>query len=118
MKITLRLASALLFLLPLSAHAADGADDAKTGTVHRLSAEEVAAIHRAQEHRASAPVMQADALPEPAMPKPNAVHGEVGFAVGTGGYTSMFGTMVAPLGKDGFVALSLARSTGGHYGPY
>jgi len=37
------------------------------------------------------------------------IHGEVGFAVGTGGYAAIFGTAVAPLGDDGVIALSFAN---------
>ena len=35
-----------------------------------------------------------------------AVHGDVGFAVGTGGYREAFGTAVIPLGEQGVAAIS------------
>jgi hypothetical protein len=35
------------------------------------------------------------------------VHGEVGFAIGTGGYREVFGTAIYPLGDDGVAAISL-----------
>lgn len=38
------------------------------------------------------------------------VHGEVGVAVGTGGYRSIFGTAVMPLGQSGAVALSVENT--------
>ena len=43
------------------------------------------------------------------------VHGEVGVAIGTGGYSSIYGTAVAPLGDSGWIALSLANEQGGGY---
>ena len=39
-----------------------------------------------------------------------AIHGEVGFAIGTGGYRAVEGSMVAPLGEDGVIALSFASA--------
>lgn len=46
------------------------------------------------------------------------VHGEMGVAIGTGGYRSVFGTAVMPLGQDGLLALSFENSQGdfGRYG--
>jgi hypothetical protein len=41
---------------------------------------------------------------------PRSVHGEVGIAVGTGGYSSIFGTAVMPLGQNGAVALSFENT--------
>ena len=38
-----------------------------------------------------------------------AVHGEVGVSIGTGGYSSIYGTAVAPLGDSGVVAISVAQ---------
>ena len=38
------------------------------------------------------------------------VEGEVGVAVGTGGYRSIFGTAVMPLGQSGAVALSVENT--------
>ena len=37
---------------------------------------------------------------------PPAIHGEVGFAVGTGGYRSAFGTAIVPLPGDGTAVIS------------
>lgn len=49
----------------------------------------------------------APADPAPVLEKRDrAVHGEVGVAVGTGGYSEAFGTVVAPLGDSGFASLS------------
>lgn len=41
---------------------------------------------------------------------PRGVHGEVGVAFGTGGYSSIFGTAVMPLGQNGAVALSFENT--------
>jgi hypothetical protein len=38
------------------------------------------------------------------------VHGEVGVAIGTGGYRSIYGTAVAPLGNDGVFAFSFENT--------
>jgi hypothetical protein len=38
------------------------------------------------------------------------VHGEIGVAVGTGGYRSIYGTAVAPLGNDGVFAFSFENT--------
>lgn len=45
-----------------------------------------------------------------------AVHGEIGFAIGSGGYSAVFGTAVMPLGESGYLALSLADERGGGFG--
>lgn len=38
-----------------------------------------------------------------------AVHGEVGVAIGTGGYSAIFGTAAVPLGEDGLAVISVAN---------
>jgi len=40
-----------------------------------------------------------------------AIHGQVGFSIGTGGYRSAFGTAVVPLPGDGVAILSLGTDT-------
>lgn len=42
-------------------------------------------------------------------------HGEVGIAVGSGGYRSIYGSTVMPLGKDGALALSFEKSQNDPY---
>ncbi len=42
-----------------------------------------------------------------------AIHGEVGFAIGTGGYNALFGSAYAPIGDDAYLDLSLARAAYG-----
>ncbi len=41
------------------------------------------------------------------------VHGEVGVAIGTGGASSVFGTVVTPLGDNGVAAISVAQENYG-----
>ncbi len=43
------------------------------------------------------------------------IHGEVGFGIGTRGYRSVYGTMVAPLGDTGTVAISMADTQIDHH---
>lgn len=42
-------------------------------------------------------------------------HGEMGIAVGTGGYRSIYGSTVMPLGKDGALALSFENTQNDPY---
>lgn len=42
-------------------------------------------------------------------------HGEVGIAVGTGGYHSIYGSTVMPLGKDGALAFSFEKTQNDPY---
>jgi len=95
--------SVILLLLTTSLHAQDSA------VVVRLSPAEIAAA-------------QAKGLADHAhdaindtniTPRKRAIHGEIGFAVGTNGARSTYGTVVAPLGNDGTVALSVADGTVG-----
>jgi hypothetical protein len=100
------LASALLPLGP--ALAADGpAQSASPAPAERrLSEAEVEKIlDEAARRREAAPLAV-----EPIDPDEGKVglpvHGEVGFAIGTGGYRSAYGTAVVPLANDGFAAFS------------
>jgi hypothetical protein len=84
--------------------------EAPIGTVMRLTPEQIAAIENAKLKRAtaaeaaaqSATIEDVTKTPRRSLP----IHGEAGFAVGTGGYTAFFGTVVTPLGDDGFAAFS------------
>ncbi|MEO7814901.1 MAG: hypothetical protein ABIR87_05595 [Sphingomicrobium sp.] len=64
--------------------------------VHRLSAAEVQQILDSAEARRAAP----DAPPA------RRIEGELGVAIGTGGYREVFGTAVVPLGQDGTAILT------------
>ena len=80
-----------------------GTSDA--GTVHRLSSEEAEAVKDAAAKRnINAPSLDDDLAPG------RRIHGEIGFGIGTGGYNSVFGTAIVPLGDQGFAALSFERS--------
>lgn len=47
------------------------------------------------------------------------IHGEMGVAIGTGGYRSMYGTAVVPLGDSATLGLSFDREQyNGRYGRY
>lgn len=121
MKNTLALAAILLLASPIAARAetVDG--------VSRLSASEAEAIKEAAaqrhlEHPAStqtgtppASIDLTTLTTSPAdAPTPKGrygnIHGEVGFGIGTGGYSEVFGTAVIPIGQTGVVALSFANS--------
>lgn len=94
------------------AHAAPPADGASAGTVIRLSAEQIAALETARLARseADAPVVAEAADAAEATPqRDRRPHGEVGFGIGTGGYSELFGTVVTPLGDDGFAAFSFSQ---------
>lgn len=103
------LASALL--IPAAAHAADPvAPAAPLASEHRLSDTEVAKVldSAAQKREAAE---QAD--------RPGRqVHGEMGFAIGTGGYSSVHGTAVVPILKDGVAILSFDSTDYGSRGPW
>jgi hypothetical protein len=43
-------------------------------------------------------------------------HGEIGVAVGTGGYRSVYGGTEIPVGKNGRVSLAFEDTKGGYYG--
>lgn len=91
------------FALPASASTVDEAPAG--GVVHRLSPAETQAVQDAAARRKAADA----AIDEDVNPS-RAVHGEVGFAVGTGGYTSAFGTAVIPLGDSAVAAVSFERA--------
>ncbi|HTK34500.1 MAG TPA: hypothetical protein VL358_04330 [Caulobacteraceae bacterium] len=73
--------------------------------------------------------LNASAQPLPSTAGPNAmgpsdplpdrkVHGEVGVAVGTGGYREAYASMIAPMGSNGTVAVAVSQVQGrGRWGP-
>jgi hypothetical protein len=101
---------ALTAILMLSASAAYAAPDAPTETIIRLTPAQIAAIEDAKIARESAPpvLVETDTAKTP-----REVHGEVGFGVGTRGYSEVFGTIVTPLGDNGVAAFSFARQSYG-----
>ena len=101
---------ALTALLLLSATAAYAAPDASAETVIRLTPAQIVAIEDAKITRESASTV----LVETDTPKPpREIHGEVGFGIGTRGYSEIFGTVVTPLGEDSASAFSFSRQTYG-----
>ena len=87
---------------PVTAYAANRAPIADE---HRLSEAEVQKILNTAAAKRDAPTIPAQQLPQakdPARP----IHGEMGVAIGTGGYREAFGTAVVPLGDDGLAILS------------
>ncbi|MEK6637034.1 MAG: hypothetical protein AABY88_03010 [Pseudomonadota bacterium] len=101
---------ALTAILMLSATAAFAAPDAPTETIIRLTPAQIAAIEDAKMARETAsPVFVDVEVPKP----PREIHGEIGFGIGTRGYSEVFGTVVTPLGDDGVAAFSFSRQTDG-----
>lgn len=82
---------------PVSAPSAD--------TVHRLSPEEAEAVRNAAADR-NVNTATLDNRPAPE----RRIHGEIGFGIGNGGYSSVFGTAFVPLGDDGIAAFSFERT--------
>jgi hypothetical protein len=101
---------ALTAILMLGASAADASPDAPTETIVRLTPAQIAAIEDAKIARQSASPVLLDADP---LKLPREIHGEVGFGIGTRGYSEIFGTVVTPLGDDGAAAFSFSRQTDG-----
>ena len=85
---------------------------ADQGTVVRLTPAEIEA---AQAAGMKAHLVTPDPVNDIIIPK-RTLHGEMGMMVGTGGTRAVYGTMVAPLGSDGILALSFADGIYGNYG--
>lgn len=92
-----------------AAHAAP--DSAQSGTLVSLTPEQVEAAKEAAADRN----MKAASGIDTGVQSDRHPHGEVGIAVGTGGYRSIYGTTVMPLGKDGVLALSFANTQNDPY---
>ena len=105
---------AIAILLPAPAFADEAAPP---GTVYQLSPQEVTAIKDRAAQRSAVSTEPAETIPDLIAPSPKRpVHGEIGFGIGTGGYRSVFGTVVYPVGDEGFVAFSFANSDFGNQG--
>jgi hypothetical protein len=88
--------------------AAEPIDAGPAGTIHRLSpAEAEALLDAAANRNINAPSLDDRQVPD------GRIHGEIGFGIGTGGYSSVFGTAYVPLGEDGFAAFSFERTNFG-----
>ena len=88
-------------------------EQSEAGTIHRLSPKDAEAVKEAaaERNRNIRPAVGDLEVNDRSSPQ---VHGEVGFAVGTGGYTSIFGTAVMPLGDDAVAAISFERTDFGN----
>ena len=79
--------------------------DQASGTVHRLSPKEAEAVQDAAAKRnTDAPSLGEQRVPD------GRIHGEIGFGIGTGGYNTVFGTAIMPLGDSGIAAFSFERT--------
>ncbi|HXG80911.1 MAG TPA: hypothetical protein VNJ05_03835 [Sphingomicrobium sp.] len=101
------LVAAASLALPAAA-AAQGPASASPSDERRLSPEQVEKIladAAAKWEQAARPSIEnVDVDDRPTAPQ---MHGEFGFAIGTGGYREAYGTAIYPLGDDGFAAISL-----------
>jgi hypothetical protein len=95
-----------------TAHAVPPAVDAPAGTVIRLTPTQIAAIEEAKMARETAQPAIIDVDSDTPKP-PREIHGEIGFGIGTRGYSEVFGTVVTPLGDNGVAAFSFSRQTYG-----
>ena len=93
-----RLAVLMLAALPVAALAAP--------VQVRLTPAQIEAAMAAGETRNLA----AEALALGGEPRDRQLHGEFGAGIGTGGYKSVYGTVVAPLGESGTAAFSFAQT--------
>ena len=101
MRLVSVIAGAAALISPASAFADTSAPIASE---RRLTPEQVEAVlaEAAAKRKMMDQQQAADGLAVPAR-----VHGEVGFAIGTGGYREMYGTAIYPLGDNGFAQVSL-----------
>ena len=75
--------------------------DAETGTVYRLSPEEIAEVQDPERQRNEELELAERQL------RQRSVSGEIGFGIGTGGFRSIFGSVIVPIGRTGFLALAI-----------
>ena len=93
-------------LMPAQALAQTAQPASPLASEHRLSAEEVEAVLADAAHKREAAEKGLGPMAIEGDP-PRQVHGEVGVAIGTGGYREVFGTAIYPMGDDGAAAISL-----------
>lgn len=82
--------------------------NAAAGIVRRLSPEDAEAVKEAAARRNTEGV----AIEDRQTPD-GRIHGEVGFGIGTGGYRSVFGAAIVPLGDNGVAAFSFEQTNFG-----
>lgn len=95
----------ILFVLASGMASAQSVGDQVSGTVHRISPEEAEAVQDAAAKRnINAPSLGEQRVTD------GRIHGEIGFGIGTGGYNTVFGTAIVPLGDSGIAAFSFERT--------
>lgn len=107
MKAFSTIAGAALLLLAPAALAAEG--DALSSEYRLTEAEKEKLLAEA--------VAKREASEELLPPAKRKVHGEVGVAVGTGGFRSIYGTSAVPLGEDGIAIISVENTDFGRQYP-
>ncbi|MEO1170150.1 MAG: hypothetical protein AAFW97_15710 [Pseudomonadota bacterium] len=80
----------------------------ETGTVYRLSPEEIAEVQNPERQRLEELALAENQLRE------RSVSGVIGFGIGTGGYRTIFGSAFVPLGNTGFLALAFENARYGN----
>lgn len=101
------LVAAAALLVPAQLTAQNGA--AAPASERRLTPEQIEAVlaeAAKKREAAEARVPLAPDSDDEQLPR-RQVHGEVGVAIGTGGYRELFGTAIYPMGDDGVAAISL-----------
>lgn len=91
---------------------AQAAPEAPAGKLVSLTPAQVEAAKEAAAERnmkAAALGIDTGAMPD------RSPHGEVGISVGTGGYRSIYGSTVMPLGKNGVLAMSFENTQNDPY---
>lgn len=93
-------------LMPVPALAQPSAPASAPPSEHRLSPDEIEAILAEAAKKREVTERSLGLETMELQPKPQ-VHGEVGVAVGTGGYREVFGTAIYPMGDEGAATISL-----------
>jgi len=115
----MRLIQALLCMVALATPsvACGAADKAPLPSEVRLSdAEKERILEEAASSRRGPPGTSIEIATDDRLPP--AIHGEVGFTVGTGGYRSAYGTAIVPLKDDGVAIISLGTTDFGSRARY
>lgn len=94
---------ALMLGVPTAAAAAADTPPAVIADEHRLSPAEVQKVLDSAAISQAVAAQSLDPLND--LPPPR-IEGEMGVAIGTGGYREAFGTAIVPLGKDGEATFS------------
>lgn len=110
----LLLASTLFLASPALAAEGSAQPAPVMSSEHRLSEAEIEKVLETAARKRESAKPSGESVMSEEEGLPPAIHGEVGFAIGTGGYRSAFGTAVVPLPGDGVAILSLGTD---RFGP-